>query len=121
MWDYLKNICSKQAGFYLSQLNNEMKKYYKPFIIKEAQKLVKYYDNVKLGPLGFPSSEGFLYGKPGIRAQLFDINTRELINDFIVEHDESSFHLLNLVSPGWTCSMALAEYFCTKYAKVYIN
>ena len=121
LWDYLRNICSKQAGFYFSQLNNEMKKYYKPYIIKEAQRLVKYYDEINVGQFGFPKSDGFDYGKPGIRAQLFDLKSRELVNDFLIEHDESSFHILNLVSPGWTCSMALAEYFCKDYAKIYFK
>jgi len=36
---------------------------------------------------------------PGIRAQLLDINTLELVQDFIVESDENSIHILNAVSP----------------------
>ena len=43
-------------------------------------------------------------GKPGIMAQLFNNKTYEMMNDFIIENDENSLHILNAVSPGWTCS-----------------
>ena len=30
--------------------------------------------------------------------------------DFVIEGDGRSTHILNAVSPGWTCSMPFAEY-----------
>jgi len=50
------------------------------------------------------------WGKPGIRAQLLNIKTRKLEMDFVVEGDEKSTHILNAVSPGWTCSMPFSSY-----------
>lgn len=50
------------------------------------------------------------HSRPGIMAQLFNNKTYELVNDFIIENDKESLHILNAVSPGWTCSFAYAEY-----------
>ncbi len=49
------------------------------------------------------------WGRPGIRAQL--VNTREsrLEMDFRVEGDERSLHILNAVSPGFTCALPFGE------------
>ena len=56
------------------------------------------------------------WGKPGIRAQLMDVRTRKLEMDFVLEGDSRSFHVLNAVSPGWTCSMPFAEHVCESVA-----
>lgn len=45
------------------------------------------------------------WGKPGIRAQLVNIKERRLEMDFCFEGDDRSFHVLNAVSPAFTCSM----------------
>jgi len=50
------------------------------------------------------------WGEPGIRAQLFDIETRKLVMDFVIEGDARSTHVLNAVSPGWTCAIPFAEH-----------
>lgn len=50
------------------------------------------------------------WGEPGIRAQLLDIKNRKLEMDFVIEGDAHSTHLLNAVSPGWTCSIPFARY-----------
>ncbi len=47
--------------------------------------------------------------KVGIRAQLLDTKKRELIMDFLVESTGHSTHILNAVSPAFTCSLAFAE------------
>ena len=46
----------------------------------------------------------------GIRAQLLDTISNELIQDFVVDHTDNSTHILNAVSPAFTCSFAFAEY-----------
>jgi L-2-hydroxyglutarate oxidase LhgO len=46
---------------------------------------------------------------PGVRAQLVDRRTGRLCMDFVVEGDERSVHVLNAVSPGFTCAPALAR------------
>ena len=50
------------------------------------------------------------WGKPGIRAQLLEIATRKLVMDFVVEGDARSLHVLNAVSPAFTCSLPMAAH-----------
>lgn len=50
------------------------------------------------------------WGQPGIRAQLVDMDQRTLEMDFKFEGDTKSFHVLNAVSPAFTCSMAFSEF-----------
>ena len=45
------------------------------------------------------------WGKPGIRAQLVNKKTRRLEMDFYFEGDDRSFHVLNAVSPAFTCAL----------------
>jgi L-2-hydroxyglutarate oxidase LhgO len=54
----------------------------------------------------------------GIRAQLLDIKARKLEMDFVIEGDEKSTHILNAVSPGWTCAMPFAAYYCDQIARL---
>jgi L-2-hydroxyglutarate oxidase LhgO len=58
------------------------------------------------------------WGKPGIRAQLIDIETRKLVMDFLLEGDADSLHILNAVSPGFTCAMPFAEHVCDRIAEL---
>lgn len=50
------------------------------------------------------------WGRPGVRAQLVDIRERRLEMDFRYEGDDRSLHVLNAVSPGFTCALSFAEY-----------
>jgi len=52
------------------------------------------------------------WGKPGIRAQLLDIDEKKLIMDFVLEGDDQSMHVLNAVSPAFTCSIPFSKYVC---------
>ena len=54
------------------------------------------------------------WGRPGIRAQLLDIEKRKLEMDFVLEGDERSMHVLNAVSPAFTCSLPFADYVCDR-------
>ncbi len=55
--------------------------------------------------------EDLVAGKsPGIRAQLVNTRTAELLSDFVVEAGPRSTHVLNAVSPAFTSSMPFAEY-----------
>lgn len=50
------------------------------------------------------------WGRAGIRAQLLDITQKKLVMDFIFEHDDKSLHVLNAVSPGFTCAIPFSRY-----------
>ncbi len=53
-------------------------------------------------------------GKPGIRAQLLDIKEGKLEMDFVIEGDNKSMHVLNAVSPAFTCSIPFSQYLGKK-------
>lgn len=52
------------------------------------------------------------WGRPGIRAQLIDTTKQKLEMDFVLEGDNKSMHVLNAVSPGFTCSIPFSEHVC---------
>ena len=50
------------------------------------------------------------FARPGIRAQLLNKETLELLQDFVLEGDHRSMHVLNAVSPGFTCAFPFARF-----------
>ncbi len=78
----------------------EIRKYSRPHLVALASHLAH----------GVQPAQYTRWGEPGIRAQLLDIKSRKLEMDFVIEGDEKSTHLLNAVSPGWTCSIPFARY-----------
>lgn len=85
----------------------EMQKYRKAHMARQAAALVK-----TLEPSRFSR-----WGRPGIRAQLLNRNTRSLISDFLVEGDQESVHVLNAVSPAFTASVPFARWILERHAK----
>ncbi|MCA9402058.1 MAG: FAD-dependent oxidoreductase, partial [Candidatus Omnitrophica bacterium] len=83
----------------------EIRKYNKTYFIQLAQRLVQSID-----PAGFTE-----FTKPGIRAQLIDIQANSLVQDFVVEADAKNIHILNAVSPAYTCAFPFARYVCQQY------
>ncbi|KPJ90543.1 MAG: FAD-dependent oxidoreductase [Gammaproteobacteria bacterium SG8_11] len=79
---------------------NEISKYYKPYLIKLAADLVE----------GVDPNNYRKWGKPGIRAQLVNIKKSKLEMDFIYEGDKDSFHVLNAVSPAFTCAIPFTKH-----------
>jgi len=77
----------------------EMRKYWKPAFIKMARRLL-------------PSSRGEMFEgklKPGIRAQLLNKKEKRLEMDFVIREGERSVHVLNAVSPAFTCALPFAK------------
>jgi L-2-hydroxyglutarate oxidase LhgO len=56
-------------------------------------------------------------GRPGIRAQLFDLDNRKLEMDFVVQGDKTSTHVLNAVSPGWTTCISFANHVVSEISE----
>jgi len=83
----------------------EVKKYIKSHLINLAKILTKDMDHK-----GYDS-----WSTPGIRAQLLDTKTLELVQDFVVEGDENSVHVLNAVSPAFTSSIPFANWVVENY------
>lgn len=80
----------------------EVKKYSRSRMVFLASSLAK----------GVKTEDYKTWGMPGIRAQLIDIKAQKLEMDFVVEGDDKSIHILNAVSPGFTCSIPFSEYVC---------
>lgn len=106
------DICLQEARLFAA--NNfgfrdlafeEMKKYNKRYMVGLASHLVRHID-----PEGFTE-----HTLPGIRAQLLDLAKRQLVQDFVVEGDSRSVHVLNAVSPSFTCSFPFSLYIAEKY------
>jgi L-2-hydroxyglutarate oxidase LhgO len=108
------SIVSKEAALFLknsfhfrSLALDEMKKYNKNYFVGLAAKMLHTID-----PAGFTE-----WTPPGIRAQLLNLNTNELVQDFVVEADQHSVHVLNAVSPAFTGSFPFAEWIYDNYLK----
>ena len=90
----------KNSFGFRSLAREEMRKYYKPFFVGLGLKLVK-----KLDAAGFNE-----WTRPGIRAQLLNTKTLELVQDFVVKGDKASTHILNAVSPAFTGSFPFTRW-----------
>lgn len=91
------------AGFDFRRLAiEELQKYSKTHLVRLAGELAS----------GVRISDYTHWGKTGIRAQLMNINTRKLEMDFVVRGDKNSIHVLNAVSPAWTCALPFADHVC---------
>ncbi len=79
---------------------SEVRKYNRAYFLGLAKKLTS-----NINHSGFTE-----WSRPGIRAQLLDTTTLELVQDFVVEGDATSIHILNAVSPAFTSAMPFAEW-----------
>lgn len=84
---------------------SEIKKYSFTHLKNLAKSLTN-----KMDDSGFDS-----WSTPGIRAQLLNKKTLELVQDFVVQADKSSVHILNAVSPAFTCSIPFANWVVEQY------
>lgn len=105
----LAEIVSREIGLFFSSnfdftrlAVEEIKKYSKTRMVSLASALI---ENIR--------KENYnRWGKPGIRAQLLDIKEKKLQMDFVLEGDDRSMHILNAVSPAFTCSIPFSQYVC---------
>ena len=101
------DIVSREATLFLrnhfgfrSLAISELRKYRRPHMVRLASELVS----------GVTQERYRSWGPAGIRAQLIDVTTNKLEMDFRLEGDDRSLHVLNAVSPGFTCAMPFADY-----------
>lgn len=108
----LAEVLTREAQLFLlnafgfrSLAFEEMRKYYKPFFVGLGRRLVKQMDAA-----GFTD-----WTRPGIRAQLLNKKTLELVQDFVIEGDAHSTHILNAVSPAFTGSFPFTRWIIEEY------
>jgi len=101
------DIFSRQASLFISANFNfkklaieEITKYSRKRMVSLASAMVK----------DTKANNYTKWGTPGIRAQLVNVNNKKLEMDFIIEGDDRSIHILNAVSPGFTCSIPFARH-----------
>ncbi len=99
-----KLFVTNAFGFRLLAIG-EVKKYLKSHLIGLAEKLTKNMDHS-----GYDH-----WSTPGIRAQLLNTHTSELVQDFVVEGDDETVHVLNAVSPAFTSSIPFAAWVVEEY------
>ena len=85
----------------------ELKKYNRSHLVDLSQSLAT--------GLDLPTLQK--WGPSGIRAQLLNLENKSLEMDFVFQGDSKSFHVLNSVSPGWTCSIPFTEYMVDEIEK----
>lgn len=96
------------AGFEFRRLAwEELAKYRRSHLVALAAQLAN----------GVEEKHFSRWGRSGIRAQLLDTRTRKLEMDFVLEGDDRSLHVLNAVSPGWTCSIPFARHVGAEIAR----
>lgn len=84
---------------------SESRKYFPSCFFSDAARLVK-----EMAPEDVEPSR-----KVGIRAQLVDWGTKEMVMDFLVVEDGGTIHILNPISPAFTSSMDLARTVVGEY------
>ena len=114
MNDFLRITIAESKLFFKSDFDfkklafEEYSKMSKNKLIKLASKMVKF----------DLDSRNFEWSKAGIRAQLLNTNSHSLEMDFIYEGDQKSFHILNAVSPAWTCAIPFSKFIVKEINKV---
>jgi (S)-2-hydroxyglutarate dehydrogenase len=83
----------------------EGKRVFKPGFVAAARALLP-----RLEPRHLLPSD-----KVGIRAQMLDLATGRLVMDFLVERSTDSTHVLNAISPAFTCAFPLARLLVDEY------
>ncbi len=84
---------------------SEPRKYFSKPFYNDAKKLVK-----NLDPADIESSP-----KVGIRPQLVNRKSGEMVMDFVIEQGEHDVHVLNAISPAFTAAFAFAKIVAGKF------
>ncbi len=110
-WNEFYSISLRHLNLYLNSspifkkmARGELNKIRSSVLARQASALVK----------GVRPEDFTRWGKSGIRAQLVDLKKKKLVMDFVIEGDKRSMHVLNAVSPGFTCALPFARFVCDK-------
>ncbi len=106
MWRSGELFIRNTSGFRNLALD-ELPKLWKKRLVRKASHLAA----------GISSEHFRTWGAPGIRAQLLDTRSKELVMDFYFEGDDRSFHVLNAVSPGFTCAFPFSRFLVDEIQK----
>ncbi len=108
MWETVRHECAlfaKNSFGFRDLAVAEIRKYNKRHLAKMARNMVYAIDENRFTE----------WTRPGIRAQLLNTRTSELVQDFMVAGDRRSVHILNAVSPAFTCSLPFTRWVAEKF------
>ncbi|MCH7564372.1 MAG: FAD-dependent oxidoreductase [Gemmatimonadetes bacterium] len=106
IWRSSELFIRNTSGFRNLALD-ELPKLWKRQLVRKASHLA----------IGISARHFRTWGAPGIRAQLLDTRSKELVMDFYFEGDDRSFHVLNAVSPGFTCALPFSRFLVDEIEK----
>ncbi|WP_456433161.1 L-2-hydroxyglutarate oxidase [Nitratifractor sp.] len=104
LWYDAKLFATDRFGFRKLAFE-EFRKYSRRHLAELASEMVRRIDAERFDT----------WSTPGIRAQLLDKEALELVQDFIVEGDGRSVHVLNAVSPAFTCAFPFTDWVIDTY------
>ena len=80
----------------------EGRRYFKPWFAQAARQLLP----------RLRAEHLLACDKVGIRAQMLDRESGELVSDFLIESGPASTHVLNAISPAFTSAFSFARHIC---------
>lgn len=95
----LMRMAAQNTNNFRPMVRNEVGYFLKDNLLKAAQSLAP----------ALKKTDILASSKVGIRAQLVKKKTLQFVMDFLIEEGPHSTHILNAVSPAFTCSFAFAE------------
>lgn len=113
-WGELAEQVGHQARLFLREpqfrrhVGSEVRKWSQANLVREASTLVR----------DLRADQFRTWGRPGIRAQLVERASGKLAPDFVIEEGERSLHVLNAVSPAFTCALPFAEHLVDRLQEI---
>ena len=105
-WNEMSEVVRREMGLLVSNkfgfrtlARREMPKALRSYLVRQSMNLVS----------DWPAATRWRWGRPGIRAQLMNLEESRLVMDFHLEGDDRSMHVLNAVSPAFTCAFSFAS------------
>jgi L-2-hydroxyglutarate oxidase LhgO len=115
----LRGVTCRDAGTmcqYLVRLFQRNQDHFRSIAWRELMKVTRagfFREAASLG-VGLQPNDLLPGKEPGIRAQLVNTRTAELMSDFVVEDGPYSTHVLNAVSPAFTSSFPFARHVVSR-------
>jgi L-2-hydroxyglutarate oxidase LhgO len=97
---HLMGLLIRNPSNFRSYVKEEMGRYFPRKFYEECRHLVHHMERDDIAE----------FYKVGIRPQLMDLNKKQLEMDFVIQPGRHSIHVLNAISPAFTCALAFAPY-----------
>lgn len=108
---HLLSLLIRNPSNFRSYVRDELGRYVPSRFYAECKTLVNHMERSDIGE----------FYKVGIRPQLMDLDKKQLEMDFIIRSGKNSIHILNAISPAFTCAMAFAPFVVDQIAPAQIS